>query len=156
ISTDDLPVCPGDQLLVCKCAFDGRTPRRWEVAVFRTPAEPGKVFVKRVVGLPGETIQIKEGDLYIDHDLARKSADQVRALRVPLFDMNYQPPGGWSPRWQPEPSWWSGCVEDNHLRLHALDSPDEYRWLIYRNWLLDENKADTIRDEYSYNGKKGG
>src|SRR5262245_5163922 len=54
----EVPDCPGDHLLVNKHVFDLRRPRRWEMAVFRSPAEPGKAFVKRVVGLPGEEIRI--------------------------------------------------------------------------------------------------
>lgn len=49
--------------------FDFRKPQRWEVVVFTTrnikdASGPERNFVKRVVGLPGETITIKEGNIY--------------------------------------------------------------------------------------------
>src|SRR5688500_16411521 len=52
----DLPpgstVAGGDRILVNKLV----SPKRWEVAAFRTADPPGQIFVKRLVGLPGETI----------------------------------------------------------------------------------------------------
>jgi len=43
-----------------------RAPRRGDVVVFRFPSEPSRDFIKRIVGEPGETVEIKEGLLYID------------------------------------------------------------------------------------------
>lgn len=41
-------------------------PKRGEVIVFRFPRDPGRDFVKRVVGLPGEQVEIREGIVYTD------------------------------------------------------------------------------------------
>ncbi|HXG09721.1 MAG TPA: signal peptidase I [Gemmataceae bacterium] len=170
---DELPldqtlISRGDQLLVNKNVFDWRRPRRWEMAVFRCPVEPGKEFVKRVVGLPGEEVQLRDGDVYIDHDLARKTLEEFQRLRILLFDHNYQPADGWQTRWQIQPppltlpsppAGREGRVregpaapEGTGLRLNALRESDAYLWLGYRNWLLDVHKEEAIRDEYSYNG----
>jgi signal peptidase I len=65
----------GDQAFVAKYpAGDSRhsppggaaTPERGDVVAFIPPKGPSLVFFKRVVGLPGERIQMKEGQLYID------------------------------------------------------------------------------------------
>ena len=74
----------GDQLLVFKQSYLYRTPRRWEVIVFRNPAEPLEAFVKRVIGLPGESIQLVDGDVVIDGELCRKSWTDQRELRIPV------------------------------------------------------------------------
>ncbi len=47
-----------------KYAFD--PPIRGEIIVFRFPHDPSKDFVKRVVGLPGETIEVRSGTVFVD------------------------------------------------------------------------------------------
>ena len=70
--------CNGDRVLVQKFLYDFRPPRRWEVAVFHFPGEPAQAYVKRVVGLPGESVQIVDGNVVIDGRVARKSLDELR------------------------------------------------------------------------------
>ncbi len=41
-------------------------PRRWDVVVFQYPEDPRQLFVMRLVGLPGETVQIKDGRVWVD------------------------------------------------------------------------------------------
>jgi signal peptidase I len=41
-------------------------PRRWDIVVYRTPKDPKVKYVNRLVGLPGETVVIKEGAVWID------------------------------------------------------------------------------------------
>jgi signal peptidase I len=56
----------GDRLLVDRMAFAFRSPRRWEVVVFRSPTDESELCVKRIVGLPGETVALASGELRID------------------------------------------------------------------------------------------
>jgi len=46
--------------------FETGLPQRWDVVVFIYPEDPDKDFVKRVVGLPGETVAMVNGQLYIN------------------------------------------------------------------------------------------
>ena len=90
----------GDRLLVQKFLFDLRAPRRWEVAVFQSPIEPDQAYVKRIVALPGEAVQIIDGDVWINGAIARKTLDEVRATRIPVFDNRFQPgDAARFPRW---------------------------------------------------------
>ncbi len=156
----------GDRLLVDKNLFELRSPRRWEVAVFRNPSDLTKPYVKRVIGLPGESVQIRDGDVYIDNLLLRKELEQVRALRVLVFDNNFQPPGGWGMRWMrgypgnmpPDLlSSKSEATANEHLdgttlKWSANRIDGDYRWIVYRHWLLDENREEPVRDWFAYNG----
>lgn len=56
----------GDRLIVDRTAFAFREPRRWEVVVFRSPVDAGALCVKRIVGLPGETVALIGSELRID------------------------------------------------------------------------------------------
>jgi signal peptidase I len=162
---EPVPEAAGDRLLVDKSVFDFRRPRRWEVAVFRNPSDLSKPYVKRVVGLPGEAIQIREGDIYVDEKLARKSLDQCRAMRIPVFDNDFQPAeGGWKMRWRRasnDPEWPQLAKDkslpdaDEHLEGSTLKwtgRSGELDWLVYRHWLLDEQREEAIRDWFAYNG----
>lgn len=57
-------LCVGDRLFVSRIPFYYRSPQRGEVIVFNGP--DGKPWIKRVVGMPGEVINIIEGDIYIN------------------------------------------------------------------------------------------
>jgi signal peptidase I len=61
----------GDRVLVAK--WPNQTPNRWDVVVFKYPKTPVENsvpmnYIKRLTGLPGETIAILEGDLYVAND----------------------------------------------------------------------------------------
>ena len=49
-----------------KAHFAIHPPKRGDVIVFRFPVDPSKDFVKRVVGLPGEEVELRNGTVYID------------------------------------------------------------------------------------------
>lgn len=55
----------GDYLLVDELSYRFRDVQRGEVIVFRYPQQPSQFFIKRVVGLPGETVQIKDDKVTI-------------------------------------------------------------------------------------------
>ena len=56
---------------------------RWDVVLVREPREPLRI-VKRLVGLPGEVLQIKAGDLWIDGERIERSLDQILQTRIVL------------------------------------------------------------------------
>lgn len=53
-------------MMLVKAAYWCTEPQRGDVIVFRYPLDPQREFVKRVIGLPGETIECKGGVVYID------------------------------------------------------------------------------------------
>jgi len=51
----------GQYLIVDELSYRFKEPKRGDVIVLRYPRNPSKFFIKRIVGLPNETIEIKEG-----------------------------------------------------------------------------------------------
>jgi len=136
------PVSEGDQLLVHKTAFEFRAPRRWEVVVFRNPGLPTEAYVKRLVGLPGETIEIREGDIYADGTIQVKDLETQREMRIPVYNHEFAPPSreGWQSRWVPDPGW-KADFSSYRFALPAsageaaAGSSRSPSWLTYRHWI---------------------
>jgi signal peptidase I len=59
----------GERILGNKLTYLVEPPMRGDVVVFRYPVDPRKTYIKRVIGLPGETIDIRSGRVYINSKL---------------------------------------------------------------------------------------
>ena len=60
----------GDVTLLNRLVYDVRKPKRGEVIAFKPNGnENSHYYIKRVIGLPGETIEYRDGDLLIDGDI---------------------------------------------------------------------------------------
>ncbi len=57
-----------DYLLIDEVTYRFSEPERGDVVVFRAPPEPTKFFIKRVIGLPGDTVSIKGPTITITND----------------------------------------------------------------------------------------
>jgi len=55
----------GNYLIIDELTYRLREPERGEVVVFKYPNNPSTYYIKRIVGLPGEKVEIKEGSVYI-------------------------------------------------------------------------------------------
>jgi signal peptidase I len=56
----------GDYLIVDEISYRFSDPERGDVIVFNYPKQPSEKFIKRIIGLPGETIEISGGQIKID------------------------------------------------------------------------------------------
>jgi len=55
----------GQRLLVNKAVYKFHEPERGDVIVFHPSHNPGDEYIKRIIGLPGESVEIKQGTVYI-------------------------------------------------------------------------------------------
>ncbi len=125
----------GDRLLFDQTAFALRAPRRWEVVALRCPRNAGQIVVKRVVGLPGEDLEVRDGDVYVNGEIARKDLAQQRELAILVHDAGYCPtlkPIG-PPCWRsegPEHRWRSDGGQFTHT---AAAAEEPVAWLVYHH-----------------------
>jgi len=55
----------GDYLIVDELSYRFREPQRGEVVVFKYPEDPSQRFIKRIIGLPGERVEIGNGEIKV-------------------------------------------------------------------------------------------
>jgi signal peptidase I len=163
------PSYNGDRILVNKYVFTLRDPRRWEVVVFHYPGNAEQNYIKRLVGLPGETLRIYQGDLHVAKNadvaqegsprfsIARKPADTVLAMRQIVHDTDHDPAelhrAGWPLRWRPAPDvpdGWQVTTEQsggNIAQRYTVDrSSGGEAWLRYFHTVPGEQAWQIVGD----------
>jgi signal peptidase I len=177
----DSPSFKGDRILVMMFPYDlpflpaSRPPERWDVVVFRYPEEPEVSYIKRLIGLPGETIRIAHGDIYVKppggeaYLLAHKPLRHQSAMQIPVYDDRHQPHAlsdkpEWH-RWVAQKGDWvpfergvsryqtKGSSDDwSELRYrHLVPEPEQWDAVINDRALPREPRATLVTDFYSYN-----
>lgn len=102
------PSYSGDRIIVNKFAYELNDPERWDVIVFKYPGQARTNYIKRLVGLPGETIKLAHGDVFVrpqgadQFTIARKPPHRLLAMLQMVYDNQYT--GrlvqlGWPARW---------------------------------------------------------
>jgi signal peptidase I len=143
----------GDRILVAKFAYQIAEPKRWDIAVFHYPDGAKTNYIKRLVGLPNETLRIRHGDIWVRPDgqqefqIARKSPEKVLATLQVVYHNDYltRPirDGVWQPRWAPQTSGLGGGQGDwtastDHLAFHTDGAGAKPVWLQYRHLIPTE------------------
>lgn len=59
-------IMAGDRVLGFRMAYWFKTPERGDIVIFRFPDDEKQLFVKRVIGMPGETLEIRNGQVFIN------------------------------------------------------------------------------------------
>jgi signal peptidase I len=157
------PIAYGDRILVLKCIYQFFEPKRWDVVVFKNPLDPTINYIKRLVGRPGETVEIIDGDIYINGRISRKPPKIQNELWMPVYDNDYQPvqPGepltplgfnghhAWKQPFKNETgSEWK--IDNKNPTLFKLDSAaEQINTMVY-----DASIGNNFRATYAYDDVK--
>lgn len=68
-SSMETTLSDGDNLIVDKISYRFRDPERYDIIVFPYQYQENTYYIKRIIGMPGETIQIINGEVYIDGEI---------------------------------------------------------------------------------------
>lgn len=149
----------GDRILVSKFTYALGDPERWDVIVFKYPGNPKQNYIKRLVGLPNETLTLRHGDVYVrptgsdqTDEILRKPPEKLLAMRHLVYDTSQQSQAlidaNYPSRWQPwaenasEPpadSWQVERSSDGLVASIDSASADRFQWMrYYHRWPSDE------------------
>jgi len=178
----EAPSFKGDRILVMMFPYDlpflpgSSPPERWDVVVFRYPEEPEVSYIKRLVGLPGETIRITHGDIYVKppggktYRLERKPLKHQISMQMSVYDDRHRPKAladrdEWR-RWQsaatggwkivdPKLSQYrvEAAPDDQWVELrykHLVPEPEQWDAILSDRPLPREPRPTLITDFYSY------
>ena len=115
-------IMPGDRIIALRLTYYFSEPQRGDIVVFKYPDDESTLYVKRVIGLPGETVEVKDGKVYIN------GADK------PLNDdfVKDEPVGDYGPYEMPEDCYF--MMGDN--RNNSLDSRFWVNKYVQKNKIL--------------------
>jgi signal peptidase I len=152
----------GDRILVGKFPYQYRDPKRWEVTVFKYPGGAKTNFIKRIVGLPNETLRIRHGDILTmrqgenEFSIEQKPPDKARAMLQVVYDNDYARgiddslgellDQGWPARWSglslgENPGGWETT---DHVSFQADGAAGYTAWLEYRHIVPSRGDWDYL------------
>lgn len=86
-------IMTNDRIFGFRLAYKFDEPKRYDVIIFKYPDNPSELFIKRIIGLPGETVSMREGKVYIND--SKKPLDDSFCPEEPLGDFGpYTVPEG--------------------------------------------------------------
>ena len=85
-------IIPNDRVVAFRLSYTFSDPDRFHIVVFRNPDQEELLYIKRIIGLPGESLQIINGNIYINGELLE---DDKQFIKEPFF-------GYWGPFEIPE------------------------------------------------------
>jgi signal peptidase I len=155
----------GDRIFVNKCIYQFSDPKRWDVVVFKNPPNPQENYIKRLIGLPDETVEIRDGDVYINGQIARKPRKVQDELWMCVYHHDYPPAEAGHFEGEEDGEEESDAFE----RRPAFENEGSGRWDLSSEGpsvlLLDEEdpseqrlvfvpqRPDTFRTTYAYNDR---
>ncbi len=160
----------GDRVLVMKLLYQFMEPKRWDVVVFRNPQSNHDNYIKRLIGLPGESIEIVLGDIFVTRTpgkmdswrVGRKPPRAQKAMWHIIFDNDYRPgdqriADDLAPRWQAvtgADKWNLGAARGRRFVFSGSAEPAELAFRAPRerflpNYGYNPNSAPSGKALYS-------
>lgn len=129
-------IMTGDRVFGNRLAYTFKDPERFDIIIFKYPDDESQLFIKRIIGLPGETVEIRDGHIYIN------------GSDTPLEDVETKEPmeGSFGPYTVPE-----GCYfvmgdnrnnsRDSRYWANTFVTEDEILGkAVFRYWPLNKMK----------------
>ena len=130
-------IMTGDRVVGNRLSYLTKNPKRYDVIIFKYPDDESQLFIKRIIGLPGETVEIRDGHIYIDG-----SSEPLEDVETKEYMV-----GNYGPYTVPE-----GCYfvmgdnrndsKDSRYWIHPYVSKDKILGkAVFRYWPITEMKT---------------
>ncbi len=153
----NMPISYGDRILVLKDLYQFKEPKRWDVVVFKNPLNPTENYIKRLIGKPGEKVEIIDGDIYINDNIARKPKKVQKEHWMCVYDNNHQPVKPFDGTFNGR-SWQQPFDVTNSAWKIPSESATTFQLLTTAGHIFDLayniHKGNDFKTAYSYNEPK--
>ena len=85
-------IMTGDRVIGSRLSYRFEDPKRGDIAIFRFPDNEKIYYVKRIIGLPGETVDIVDGKVYINGSDEPLDEPYIREPMIPEAPMHFEVP----------------------------------------------------------------
>ena len=130
-------IMTGDRVVGNRLSYLTKDPERYDIIIFKYPDDESQLFIKRIIGLPGETVEIRDGHIYIDG-----SSEPLEDVETKEYMV-----GNYGPYTIPE-----GCYfvmgdnrndsKDSRYWIHPYVSKDKILGkAVFRYWPITEMKT---------------
>ena len=85
-------IMTNDRVIGSRLSYKFSDPERGDIAIFRFPDDESLFYVKRIIGLPGETVDIINGAVYINGSETPLDEPYLKEAMIPEEDMHFEVP----------------------------------------------------------------
>lgn len=86
-------VMTGDRLIANRLSYLFSEPKRFDIVVFKFPDDESKLYIKRIIGMPGDTLEIRNNEIYVNGSTEPLDDSFIREP-MNTMDAVYQVPEG--------------------------------------------------------------
>jgi signal peptidase I len=86
-------VMTGDRLIANRLSYSFSEPKRFDIVVFKFPDDESKLYIKRIIGMPGDTVEIRNNQIYINGSTEPLDCSFIKEP-MNTVDATYQVPEG--------------------------------------------------------------
>ena len=114
-------IMTGDRVIGFRLSYLFENPKHGDIIIFKYPDNEKKLFIKRIIGEPGDIVDIKDSKVFVNN--VELSEDYIREAMLPAPDMHFE---------VPDRAYF--CMGDN--RNHSIDSRSWEHPFVYREKII--------------------